>query len=388
MRYIIISLVLITALTGIAFTQGGPAGTMTKLPVTDKMLTHHSARTIDPLNVDTIILHYTSAIYVTPEDPFNTDTCVGIWDRYKVSPHYWIDRAGKLFRTAPEHRKAWHAGKGIMADGSRAGNINNYSIGIEIACAPHNATKFSLADRQYTDAQYETINALIADIRSRYTIPPENILGHDQIGGERVVGLGFRPNAKIDPGPYFDWDRIWKALDLYELSFRVTNPEEIPYKYGGKELTQESMKGSLAFRVDGDKTYTAKADYDDYLRIFLPRDKKEHTIEISAASVSSPVNTDFGPCKGDFCRGITAQLHFLGSTDRIETLTVEAPNNGYGNMSLRDNNGVTIAGLTPDLEVRSPGKMKPADQQPYSLCIGFPDEAFEQIIRLNLKFSD
>lgn len=388
MRFFISGLVLITILTGIAFSQGGPAGTMTKLPVTDKLLPHHSARTIDPLTVDTIILHYTSAIYVTPEDPFNTDTCVGIWDRYRVSPHYWIDRAGKIFRIVPEHRKAWHAGKGIMPDGGRDGNINNYSIGIEIACAPHNATSFPLSDRQYTEAQYKAVIDLVTDIRSRYNIPPENVLGHDQIGGDRVVKLGFRPNAKIDPGPYFEWDRIWQAMGLYEISFRVTNPVEIPFKYDGKELTMESMKGSLAFRVDGDKTYTAKAEYDDYIRVFLPRDKKEHMIEISAASVSPPVNTDFGPCEGDFCRGITARIYMMGSADQIESMTIESPNNSFGNMSLRDNNGVTLAGLTPDMEIRTPRLINPTDQQPYTLCIGFPDETFQQIIRLNLKFRD
>ena len=51
----------------------------------------------------------------------------------------------------------------------------------------------------YTDAQYEALRNLVADICQRQNIPMDrdHVIGHEE----------FSPN-KNDPGDLFDWSRI------------------------------------------------------------------------------------------------------------------------------------------------------------------------------------
>ena len=54
----------------------------------------------------------------------------------------------------------------------------------------------------YTDEQYQALIELIRDIRTRYNIAIENIVGHDFIA----------PGRKEDPGPHFDWDKVLAGI--------------------------------------------------------------------------------------------------------------------------------------------------------------------------------
>lgn len=147
--------------------------------------------------IDTIILHYSSAINVDPARWNSPRAVRAIFDQYRVSAHYLIDRAGTVYRLVDERNIAWHAGGSIMPAPDNRRHVNRFSIGIEI---------IATASSGYTAAQYRTLARLIADIRSRHAI--QHVLGHDQIAGTRAVGLGLRRDVKLDPGPRFDWGRL------------------------------------------------------------------------------------------------------------------------------------------------------------------------------------
>jgi N-acetylmuramoyl-L-alanine amidase len=115
----------------------------------------------------------------------------------KVSAHYMIEEDGRIYRLAPEERRAWHAGVSFWK-GER--DINSVSIGIELVNPGH--------DYGYTDfpeMQVEALIGLLDAIRGRWTIPNGRILGHSDVAPER----------KVDPGEKFPWKRL--ALDGHGL---------------------------------------------------------------------------------------------------------------------------------------------------------------------------
>lgn len=132
--------------------------------------------------VDTIVLH--SSYDALGNDPYSVSGLIKEYEAYGVSAHYLIDREGIAYRLVKESDTAYHAGASKMSDGR--GNVNDFSIGIEIM-----GTKTS----GYTDEQYSSVNALIANIQSRYAI--KHIVGHADIA----------PDRKTDPWN-FDWKRL------------------------------------------------------------------------------------------------------------------------------------------------------------------------------------
>lgn len=163
--------------------------------------------------VEKIVLHFTSAVVLSKDDPYNMDTIRSIFEDNSLSINYIIDRNGNITCFLPESRCAWHAGAGTFADDEKYTNtMNKYSIGIEIvAIGSENDMKQYLTPQEYsslsssligfTDEQYTALSELISDICSRYNIPcdREHIIGHSE----------YNPN-KSDPGELFDWSRIIK----------------------------------------------------------------------------------------------------------------------------------------------------------------------------------
>lgn len=147
--------------------------------------------------IDTVVIHYSSAINTAPAQWADAALVRQIYDRAHVSPHYLIDRSGQVFRLVPEQDIAWHAGGSIMPPPDNRRNVNRFSIGIELI-----ATRTS----GYTAAQYQALSTLLQSIKSRY--PIRHIVGHDEISGARAVHIGVRADLKEDPGPLFDWSRV------------------------------------------------------------------------------------------------------------------------------------------------------------------------------------
>ena len=102
----------------------------------------------------------------------------------KVSAHLFIKRDGKIIQFVPFDKCAWHAGESLFNDRERC---NDFSIGIELE---------GTIDQEFTNKQYETLKPVILKLKEKYGIT--DIVGHSDIA----------PDRKLDPGPYFDWDKL------------------------------------------------------------------------------------------------------------------------------------------------------------------------------------
>jgi AmpD protein len=109
----------------------------------------------------------------------------------EVSSHLLIRRDGELLQFVPLTRRAWHAGESTF----RGVNCcNDYSIGIELEGED---------DTPYSDRQYEVLTGISRAILSAYpAISGREIAAHSDIA----------PRRKTDPGPAFDWLRLYDGL--------------------------------------------------------------------------------------------------------------------------------------------------------------------------------
>ncbi len=111
----------------------------------------------------------------------------------KVSAHLLIRRDGDLIQFVPFGRRAWHAGESSFRGRSCC---NDYSIGIELEGDD---------ETPYTEAQYTHLAAVITAIRECYPdITVRHIAGHCDVS----------PGRKSDPGPAFDWLRLYDGLSV------------------------------------------------------------------------------------------------------------------------------------------------------------------------------
>lgn len=108
----------------------------------------------------------------------------------RVSAHFFVRRDGQLIQFVSCNARAWHAGLSCWRGRSRC---NDFSIGIELE---------GCDELPFADAQYEALNALIANLARAY--PLREVVGHRDIAPER----------KTDPGPCFDWLRVCSAIPI------------------------------------------------------------------------------------------------------------------------------------------------------------------------------
>lgn len=136
---------------------------------------------------DMLVLHYTGM-------KTGADALARMLDPdAKVSAHYMVEEDGRIFRLVPEERRAWHAGVSFW-QGEQ--DCNGVSVGVEIVNQGH-----EFGYHPFPAAQIRSVIALVADIRSRWTIPDHRIVGHSDIA----------PFRKRDPGELFPWKRLAKA---------------------------------------------------------------------------------------------------------------------------------------------------------------------------------
>lgn len=154
------------------------------LPLIDAPSPNFNARRGPP---DMVLLHYTGM-------PTGEEAITRLRDpEAKVSAHYVVEEDGRIFRLVAEERRAWHAGVSFWR-GER--DINGRSIGIEIVNPGH-----EWGYRDFPDAQVQAVIALVADIRTRWTIEDGMIVGHSDVA----------PDRKEDPGERFPWKRLAEA---------------------------------------------------------------------------------------------------------------------------------------------------------------------------------
>ena len=111
----------------------------------------------------------------------------------RVSSHYVVDEAGKIFGVVAEDNRAWHAG---ASSWEGEGDVNSRAIGVEIVNGGHD---FGLPD--FPDAQIEAVIALVGDILGRWSLKPARVVAHSDIA----------PDRKLDPGEKFPWKRLAAA---------------------------------------------------------------------------------------------------------------------------------------------------------------------------------
>lgn len=111
----------------------------------------------------------------------------------KVSSHYLVEEDGRVFRLVAEERRAWHAGASFWRGQT---GVNAHAIGIEIVNPGH-----EWGYRPFPEAQIAAVIALVADIRTRWTIEDRDIVGHSDVA----------PARKDDPGELFPWKRLAEA---------------------------------------------------------------------------------------------------------------------------------------------------------------------------------
>jgi AmpD protein len=109
----------------------------------------------------------------------------------RVSSHLLIRRDGELVQYVPFQERAWHAGASSYQGRERC---NDFSIGIELEGADEVA---------YEPAQYRMLGAVIVMLCNAYpSLSLTRIAGHSDIA----------PGRKTDPGPAFDWQRLYALL--------------------------------------------------------------------------------------------------------------------------------------------------------------------------------
>ena len=110
----------------------------------------------------------------------------------RVSAHVLIRRDGSLIQYVPLHRRAWHAGRSSYCGRE---HCNDFSIGVELE---------GCDDIPYEPVQYRRLVSFVHALQAVYPrITRERIVGHCHIA----------PGRKSDPGPAFDWQAFFNALD-------------------------------------------------------------------------------------------------------------------------------------------------------------------------------
>ena len=152
--------------------------------------------------IDTVVLHYISALESNPGEPFAIDAILQIYCELGVSAHYMICRDGVVWQLVPEEKKAWHCGPSIMPHPDNRTGVNAFSLGVELVAT---------AASGYTPRQYAALDELVSLLVSRYG-PGLRFVGHSDIAGSRAVELGLRTVPKTDPGPLFDWGQLQASV--------------------------------------------------------------------------------------------------------------------------------------------------------------------------------
>jgi len=115
-----------------------------------------------------------------------------------------------VLRLVNEDKRAWHAG---LSDWGNRSNLNDTSIGIEIVNPGFTEEGDSRIWYSYRPEQIDLLARLSRDIIDRYSISPDNVLGHSDIA----------PMRKSDPGLLFPWKALaeqgigaWPDVDIVE----------------------------------------------------------------------------------------------------------------------------------------------------------------------------
>ena len=176
--------------------------------------------------IEYIILHYT-------EIPLQDALTRLISAKSEVSAHYLIKKDGEVFQLVDDYIIAWHAGKSSWKNFT---HLNRHSLGIEID---------NSGISEFSSIQIESCIELCLYLLNKHNINPARVIGHSDVA----------PDRKIDPGIFFDWQRLAKhGLGWWHnLEYSQDLANKILYKFGqeGKKIAklQQDLR-KLGYKVN------------------------------------------------------------------------------------------------------------------------------------------
>ena len=148
-------------------------------------------------SIDGALVHFISAKNVLPDDPFNIDAIIQIFEDYKLSAHYLIDREGEVIELVPGRHKAYHAGYSRM---NGRNGCNSFTMGIELVGG---------SDWPYTDKQVFACGELLAQLMTEHQFTLKWVKGHDKVRADwNEQYPDKRAATKVDPGDHFPWETL------------------------------------------------------------------------------------------------------------------------------------------------------------------------------------
>jgi len=199
--------------------------------------------------IDMLILHYTGM-------PTTAEALARLVDpAAKVSAHYLVDEAARVYRLVPEGKRAWHAG---VAQWGGVTDINAHSIGIEISNPGHEH-----GYREFSLEQVAAVTSLAREIVTRHRIHPARVLGHSDVA----------PMRKQDPGELFDWQRLARAgVGLWPGQVRPLGRTLVPGESGADVSAMQKQLAAFGYRVPtrGDYCAETQAVVQAFQRHFRP----------------------------------------------------------------------------------------------------------------------
>ncbi len=157
---------------------------------------------LDPENISLVVVHGISL----PPAEFGTGAVARFFcntldcsrdprltdlEGVRVSAHLFVSRRGAVTQFVPFDRRAWHAG--VSRYRGRT-DCNDFSIGIELE---------GTDDCGYANCQYVVLARILDTLIARYPrMDRSAVVGHNEVA----------PARKTDPGPHFDWRRVYGGL--------------------------------------------------------------------------------------------------------------------------------------------------------------------------------
>lgn len=163
---------------------GVPSATPPALEIHDRQVNFGFRVPPTPRSIDTLVFH--SAYFTGQGQVFDLELLLRQYEALGTTPHYLIDREGKIIQLVRESHIAYHVGQSKLPDGRTNGN--DVSIGIEL---------MGTEESGFTEKQYASLNRLVADIKTRWSI--RNMVAHSDIS--------TAPERKTDPWK-FDWKQV------------------------------------------------------------------------------------------------------------------------------------------------------------------------------------
>ena len=172
----------------------------------------------DPASIDTVVIHCTEL----PD--LATARSYGERILYSASGtgnsgHYYIDRDGGIVEYVPPDRIAHHTR-----------GWNPRSIGIELVNTGRYPdwldSRRQAMDEAYTQAQIESLIALLADLQARLPSLMQ-IAGHEDLDLDEVEASDdptIKVRRKRDPGPLFPWAEVLAACTVRRMSAETARP--------------------------------------------------------------------------------------------------------------------------------------------------------------------